>query len=278
MITGSAARASTCVPSAGMSVQIMPVAAPTSAPSDWSIDVVRPGLLARREVVLADASGRGLGPVTGALQRAGASVRVVTDLTGARREATLTGPGTALVVDASGRTRQVLTALKALSQQAAVLLLSTTATRAERIELLRGGADYVLSCAAPDEVVAVLAAVLRRSEHGNLISPPTDLHCGDLSVHLSTRTASRGGTHLALTALEFDLLAYFVRHTGQAMCRQRLLADVWGHDIGGLETVTVHVRRLRLKIEPDASRPVRLQTVWGVGYRMVPGGVVTAAG
>lgn len=272
MITGSAVRPLPCVPSVSMSLPITLAAAPTSSRTDWTIDLVRPALLAGRHVVLADLGGRGLVPVVGALQRAGASVRVVTDLAGARREAALSGPAAVLVVDATARTGQVLTALKALSRQEAVLLMSMTATSAERIQLLRGGADYVLVGTAPEEVVAVLAAVLRRSGNGAMTAPPTELHCGDLSVHLPTRTVSCGGRYLGLTALEFDLLAYFVRHCGQALCRQRLLADVWGHDIGGLETVTVHVRRLRLKIEADPSRPVRLQTVWGVGYRMVQGG------
>ncbi|MDQ3611589.1 MAG: response regulator transcription factor, partial [Actinomycetota bacterium] len=253
-----------------MSLPITLAAAPTPRRSDWAIDLVRPALLARREVVLADLGRRGLGQLAGALQRAGASVRVVTDLAGARREATLSGPTAALVVDATARTRQVLTALEALSRQPAVLVLSTTATSAERIELLRGGADCVLSRTSPEEVVAVLDAVLRRSERGDVMRQPAELHCGDLSVHLRTRTALCGGVYLALTALEFDLLAYFIRHTGQALCRQQLLADVWGHDIGGLDTVTVHVRRLRLKIEADPTRPLLLQTVWGVGYRMVP--------
>lgn len=254
-----------------MSLPITLASATPSLCSDRTLELVHPALLARREVVLAELGGRGLGAVAGALQRAGASVRQVPDLAAARREASLSGPATVLVIDATGRTQQVLTALKGLSRQEAVLLLSSTATSAERTALLSGGADYVLSGASPAEVIAVLDAVLRRGGQDNLITPPTDMHCGDLGVRLSHRTASRGGVHLRLTALEFDLLAYFVRHTGQALSRQRLLAEVWGHDIGGLETVTVHVRRLRMKIETDPARPARLQTIWGVGYRLVPG-------
>jgi DNA-binding response OmpR family regulator len=96
-------------------------------------------------------------------------------------------------------------------------------------------------------------------------------------VHLPTRQGTCGGRLLSLTALEFDLLAYFIAHAGEALGRERLLADVWGYDIGGLETVTVHVRRLRKKIESDPSRPLMLETVWGVGYRLALGADESAA-
>jgi DNA-binding response OmpR family regulator len=125
---------------------------------------------------------------------------------------------------------------------------------------------------APDvaEVVAVLSAVLRRSAAALSEPAPDLLTVGDLQLHLSARLATAGGAGLRLTSLEFDLLAYFAHRPGQSLTRQRLLCDVWGYDVGGLDTVTVHVRRLRTKIEHDPSRPVRLQTVWGVGYRLGP--------
>lgn len=85
------------------------------------------------------------------------------------------------------------------------------------------------------------------------------------------------GRCLTLTALEFGLLAYFMTKAGQALTRERLLADVWGYDVGGLDTVTVHVRRLRMKIEVDPSRPALLRTVWGTGYRLEAGTDATPA-
>lgn len=222
-------------------------------------------------MVLAELGGRRLGAVTAALERAGASVRVVTGLAEARRGAALLGPATAVILDSPANTQPLWEGMKALSRQDAVLLVSATATATERVTLLRRGADHVLSAPDPEELVATLVAVLRRAGPPGHTKAPELLSCGAISVHRSTRTATSAGAVLTLTALEFDLLAYFVCHAGQALTRERLLADVWGYEIGGLETVTVHLRRLRMKIEADPSRPVLLRTVWGVGYRMVSG-------
>ena len=79
-----------------------------------------------------------------------------------------------------------------------------------------------------------------------------------------------GGTALALTAREFDLLHFLVAHPGIAYSRDDLLQQVWGWSIGDQSTVTVHVRRLREKVEADPTTPTRLVTVWGVGYRWEP--------
>ena len=83
----------------------------------------------------------------------------------------------------------------------------------------------------------------------------------------SRHVATLAGRELSLTAREFDLLLFLVRHPGVAFSRDQLLRDVWGWSFGDQSTVTVHVRRLREKVEPDPTHPVRLVTVWGVGYR-----------
>ena len=90
---------------------------------------------------------------------------------------------------------------------------------------------------------------------------------GDLIVDVGRRVAYRGGAPLALTVREFDLLAFLVRHPATAFRRSQLLAEVWGWEFGDQSTVTVHVRRLREKVEPDPAQPRRIVTVWGVGYR-----------
>ena len=90
---------------------------------------------------------------------------------------------------------------------------------------------------------------------------------GDLEVDIAARQARLGGTVVSLTAREFELLAFLVRHPRQAFRREELLEEVWGYRYGDTSTVTVHVRRLREKIEPDPSQPERIATVWGVGYR-----------
>lgn len=220
-----------------------------------------------RAVLFARRAGRPLLEVHAALALAGAIVLDVANLSEARRSAALLGPRAAVVFDlpAVGEPARVPSALRV---QDAVLLLSATVTPRQRVDLLRAGADHVLSGERPEEVLACLAAVLRRTPDG----PPADvtqvLRVGPLSVHLPTRTATVSGRLLGLTALEFDLLAYFLAHAGQPLRRERLLADVWGYDYGGLDTVTVHVRRLRVKIEQDPARPLYLTTVWGRGYRL----------
>ncbi len=176
-----------------------------------------------------------------------------------------------MVIDLPRETEVVRVAMTALSHQDAVLLLTTTATGAERIALLRAGADQVLSTDEAREVIACLFSVLRRGRSEHAGKEADILSVGDLCLDLRTRTAAASGRCLTLTALEFGLLAYFMTKAGQALTRERLLADVWGYDVGGLDTVTVHVRRLRMKIEVDPSRPALLRTVWGTGYRLEAG-------
>ena len=100
--------------------------------------------------------------------------------------------------------------------------------------------------------------------------PWTQLRDGDLVIDVSAHEARMGGTVLALTAREFDLLAFFLAHPRESFDRTQLLERVWGWSFGDQSTVTVHVRRLREKIESDPSRPLRIATVWGVGYRYEP--------
>ncbi|MFD6751412.1 winged helix-turn-helix domain-containing protein, partial [Streptomyces anthocyanicus] len=97
------------------------------------------------------------------------------------------------------------------------------------------------------------------------------------TVDPSSRRAAKDGVELALTLREFDLLAFFLRHPGRAYAREDLMREVWGWDFGDLSTVTVHVRRLRGKVEDDPAHPRLIQTVWGVGYRFAaPEGAVPA--
>ncbi len=96
---------------------------------------------------------------------------------------------------------------------------------------------------------------------------PATLRAGDLELDMAKHRATRDGQPLALKPREFDVLAYFMRHPGQVLTRDRLLERVWGYDfVGDSRTVDVHVRWLRSKIEPDPSNPHRIQTVRSVGY------------
>ena len=93
------------------------------------------------------------------------------------------------------------------------------------------------------------------------------LRDGDLVLDAAKHIVTRQGDRMALTSREFDLLRFFLANAGVAFTRAQLLDKVWGWSFGDQSTVTVHVRRLREKVEADPTRPVRLATVWGVGYR-----------
>ncbi|MFH7597867.1 response regulator transcription factor [Streptomyces racemochromogenes] len=148
-----------------------------------------------------------------------------------------------------------------------VVMLTARGDEEERILGLEVGADdYVTKPFSPRELVLRVRSVLRR------VSPaaPADapwLAAGGLAVDPAARRATKDGAELPLTLREFDLLAYFLRHPGQVCDRERLMREVWGWDFGDLSTVTVHVRRLRSKIEEDPADPRLITTVWGAGYR-----------
>lgn len=148
-----------------------------------------------------------------------------------------------------------------------VIMLTALGTETDRIMGLSIGADdYVSKPFSPRELVLRVDSVLRRA--GQRTDPQDSvLTDGDLVVDLSRHEATRGGERLPLTSREFDLLRFLVSNAGVAWSRGDLLRDVWGWSFGDQSTVTVHVRRLREKVEPDPTHPSRLVTVWGVGYR-----------
>ena len=151
-----------------------------------------------------------------------------------------------------------------------VIILTARGEETDKILGLGLGADdYVSKPFSPGELVARVKAVLRRTTASASPAAATDvIRAGDLEIDLGTRRVRRGGMLLDLTAKEFDLLAHMAAHPGRVYTREHLLRDVWGYDFFGDDsTVTVHVRRLREKLEPDPSSPRYVTTVWGVGYR-----------
>jgi two-component system response regulator ResD len=161
--------------------------------------------------------------------------------------------------------------------RARVILLTARGREAERIVGLRRGADdYVVKPFSPGELVARVEAVLRRAathadvdglEHGR--GPAIELD--GLRIEPATRRVQAGEREVSLTAREFDLLAFLARNRGQVFSRDRLMELVWQlPDYTDSSTVTVHIRRLRAKVEPDPEHPRFIQTVWGVGYRFEP--------
>jgi DNA-binding response OmpR family regulator len=153
-----------------------------------------------------------------------------------------------------------------------VIMLTARGEEADRIAGLELGADdYVAKPFSPRELTARVKAVLRRAA-GPLTfqQEPAVLRAGGLEVDTVAHEARLDGELVALTAKEFDLLAHLMRNPRRAFRREELLDDVWGFSYGDTSTVTVHIRRLREKVEADPSNPRYVCTVWGVGYRFEP--------
>jgi two-component system, OmpR family, response regulator ResD len=110
--------------------------------------------------------------------------------------------------------------------------------------------------------------VLRRAATIPAVASKTVLNVGSITVDATARRATRDGVELALTVRELDLLTFLMSHPGEAFNREQLMREVWGWTFGDQSTVTVHVRRLREKVENDPTNPTLIQTVWGIGYRL----------
>lgn len=156
-----------------------------------------------------------------------------------------------------------------------VIVLTALGDELDRIAGFETGADdYVAKPFSPRELVLRVQSVLRRSAPVEQVGAASadenaDHHRrdGDLDLDPVARRAWRAGVPLHLTARELDLLLFWLEHPGQVFSRDELMRRVWGWSFGDESTVTVHVRRLREKVEPDPSTPTRLVTVWGAGYR-----------
>jgi len=161
-----------------------------------------------------------------------------------------------------------------LRQESAVPIIMLTARGEETDKLLGlglGADDYVTKPFSTKELVARVAAVLRRTGATRAAPPAAEgqaLTVGTLQIDVGGRTVRREGQAIDLTAREFNLLLYLARHPGHVFTRQQLLDQVWDFEFyGDPSTVTVHIRRLREKIERDPMHPHFLKTVWGVGYK-----------
>ncbi len=160
-----------------------------------------------------------------------------------------------------------------------VIMLTALGEEEHRIEGLEVGADdYLVKPFSPRELVLRVQSVLRRSNTESI--PEGIIYAGDFSLNLAAHEIRLNDRALVLTAREFDLLAYLIWRPSKVLTREELLRSVWGWEFGDLSTVTVHVRRLREKIEADPAHPLLLNTVWGVGYRFdpVPLGASTPSG
>jgi two-component system response regulator ResD len=152
-------------------------------------------------------------------------------------------------------------------RRTAIILLTARGEESDRVIGLRLGADdYIVKPFSPAELVARVDAVLRRVDTVPEHEPP--LRFDGLVVDPAGRRVQVDGTEVALTQREFELLVFLARHPGQAFTRNQLMDHVWRYSFyTDTSTVTVHIRRLRTKLEATPERPRFIETVWGVGYR-----------
>lgn len=213
--------------------------------------------------------------VAGYLGRAGFAVDRAADGPGALARAAARRPDL-VVLDLMLPGMDGLEVCRALRDKGPVPVIMLTARGDEEDRILGlevGADDYVTKPFSPRELVLRVESVLRRGRTGPRApdssgpGPDDVTHRAGIALDPLARRATRDGRELALTVREFDLLAFLLRHPGVAFTREELMREVWGWDFGDLSTVTVHVRRLRGKVEDDPAAPRLIQTVWGIGYR-----------
>lgn len=153
-----------------------------------------------------------------------------------------------------------------------IIMLTARGDEMDRIAGFDSGADdYLAKPFSPRELVARVRAVLRRSYDDGAVVATQPVTSGGITVDPRSRTVLVGERQVDLTAREFDLLLFLVTHPAEVHSREQLLERVWNYDwFGDASTVTVHVRRLRTKVEADPDNPVHIKTVWGSGYRWEP--------
>jgi two-component system, OmpR family, response regulator ResD len=210
------------------------------------------------------------------LQRAGYRTRIAGDGRAALEAAASQRPDLVVLdlmlpgVDGLEVMRRLRDGREAERDRIAVILLTAKGEESDRVIGLRLGADdYVVKPFSPAELVARVDAVLRRVDTSVAREAPIEL--SDLSIDPVARRVVVRGHEVQLTQREFDVLLFLARHPGQVFSRNQLMDAVWQYSFySDTSTVTVHVRRLRAKIELDPARPRHIETVWGVGYRFQP--------
>jgi DNA-binding response OmpR family regulator len=206
------------------------------------------------------------------LERAGYDVRTAADGTAALALAVEARPDLVVldVMLPGLNGLEVMRRLRALDRsRVAIILLTAKGVESDRVAGLSLGADdYIVKPFSPAELVARVDAVLRRVDTAPDSQPP--LHFQGLTVDSAARRVLVDDREITLTQREFDLLLFLARHPGRVFTRQELIDRVWHYSFyTDTSTVTVHVRRLRAKLEREPARPQFLETVWGVGYRFV---------
>ncbi len=154
-----------------------------------------------------------------------------------------------------------------------VVMLTALGEESDKVVGFETGADdYITKPFSPRELALRVRSVLRRARGGGLLGKPSlnVVYDGELAVDLGAHEVRLGAAPVALTSREYDLLVFLLCHPRQVFTREQLLEQVWNWSFGDTSTVTVHVRRLREKLERDPTLPQRIVTVWRVGYRYEP--------
>jgi two-component system alkaline phosphatase synthesis response regulator PhoP len=165
---------------------------------------------------------------------------------------------------------EVCKALRSEGFEAPIVMLTARGQEIDKVVGLELGADdYVTKPFSPRELATRVRTVLRRSNPA--VDSSAQLSFDGLELDAATREAHLDGQQLRLTAKEFDLLFFLASNPRNVFSRDQLMSRVWGYEAArDTGTVTVHIRRLRAKIERDPANPLRLETIWGVGYRFLP--------
>jgi two-component system, OmpR family, response regulator ResD len=228
---------------------------------------------ARAKVLVVDDEPTIAEVVSRYLERAGYEARVASSGEDALAQSTRERPDL-VVLDLMLPGIDGLEVMRRLRQQdrgrTAIILLTARGEESDRIVGLRLGADdYVVKPFSPAELVARVDALVRRLDPEPASEPP--LRFDGLEIDPAGRQVLLDGAAATLTQREFDLLLFLARHPGTAFTRGQLMERVWQYAFyTDTSTVTVHIRRLRAKIERDQTRPRFIETVWGVGYRFAP--------
>ncbi len=167
--------------------------------------------------------------------------------------------------------QEVLRRVRAAGETPVVILTAKGEELDRLVGFGLGADDYVTKPFSPRELAARVQAVLRRANHEPQPTSGGGIRVGDLMIDGATREVERANVPIPMTAREFDLIYFLAQHPGQVFSRDQLIDAVWDYRaISDAGTVTVHIRRIRAKLEPDPSRPRYLKTVWGVGYKLEP--------
>ena len=153
--------------------------------------------------------------------------------------------------------------------QVPIIMLTARGEETDRVVGLELGADdYIVKPFSPRELVARVKTVLRRTASAPAQSPGGTLRFDALTLNPQSRKVTLRDTEVHLTSKEFDLLLFLASHPGQVFTREQLMDQVWDYTYAAdYSTITVHIRRLREKVEIDAMKPAYIKTIWGVGYK-----------